>query len=573
MATTEDVQELRNQNAQLLAAVQQLQAQAQQQAALNSALQGLPQAIGVAVAAAGQRPPERRTLVDQKGLGKPQAFSGKEVDFYVWARKLETYVASVYPDVRFSLAWVIEQEVKPTMQDLALADPILDEAQVGEINEGLYVVLSSLTDAESFDIVVGSGAGEGYEAWRRLHRRWDPYTAGRARSLLKDILNPGRSSLKDLNAAIERLEDMMRRYQSRRDAAGQQHQLSEDIKMASLEALLPQDLEKHCQMNASRLASYATLREEIVRYCETRGAVHERPGGNRRKDGDDPMDVGAFGKGKDGSGKGKGDKGKKGKDGKGKEVKTDAERAAKCHICGKTGHYARNCWWKDTAENKSGKDKGGKGKKGKDKDKKKGSPKGANAMDKGEPETEQGVFELAAAWPATDETTNAEWVKIAVDTGAGATAWPEHATYGTKLKTSRGMQFRTATGEIVDAGMDYHVAGWDAWGQKLGMKGVLAPVCKPLLSVGEVTTKGGAAIMLDEVGYLLTPQSRVLKQLRGWLEKEVAKAKPGDVVELHKERNVYNLYVQAAAQDMCPAAVVGGASSSSSGGWRQGHHP
>ena len=30
------------------------------------------------------------------------------------------------------------------------------------------------------------------------------------------------------------------------------------------------------------------------------------------------------------------------------------------------------------------------------------------------------------------------------------------------------------------------------------------------LNVGEVTSKGGAAIMLDELGYLLTPQSSIL---------------------------------------------------------------
>ena len=128
------------------------------------------------------------------------------------------------------------------------------------------------------------------------------------------------------------------------------------------------------------------------------------------------------------------------------------------------------------------------------------------------------------------------------------------------------------------------------WGQRLGMKGVLAPVCKPLLSVGEVTTKGGAAIMLDDLGYLLTPHSSILKDLRSWLAEEVSKAKHGHVVELHKERNVYNLYVQGttseaggsrksrgmrntrgdSAEEMCPAALVGG--TWSSGGRRQGHH-
>merc|ERR1712194_124365 len=116
---------------------------------------------------------------------------------------------------------------------------------MGGVNEQLFIVLCSLTDGESFDVVSSAGAGAGYEAWRCLHRRWDPYTAGRARGLLKDILNPGRPSLKDLTGAIERLEDLTRRYCTRRDSAGRPHELAEDIRMASLEALLPEDLEKH----------------------------------------------------------------------------------------------------------------------------------------------------------------------------------------------------------------------------------------------------------------------------------------------------------------------------------------
>ena len=67
--------------------------------------------------------------------------------------------------------------------------------------------------------------------------------AGRARSLLRDILNPGRTKLNELLGAIERLEDLIRRHCSRRDAQGNQHTLAEDIRMSALEALLPEDIE------------------------------------------------------------------------------------------------------------------------------------------------------------------------------------------------------------------------------------------------------------------------------------------------------------------------------------------
>ena len=62
----------------------------------------------------------------------------------------------------------------------------------------LFTVLVTLVEGESFDILVGSGSGEGLEAWRRLHKRLDPLTTGRARGLLGESLSPGRSKLVEL---------------------------------------------------------------------------------------------------------------------------------------------------------------------------------------------------------------------------------------------------------------------------------------------------------------------------------------------------------------------------------------
>ena len=87
--------------------------------------------------------------------------------------------------------------------------------------------------------------------------------------------------------------------------------------MSSLEALLPDDLEKHVQLNRARLTSYGLLREEIKTYCECRGheARNVRQKGPSHPGGDDPMDIGAFGKGKGKHGKGKGKQGQQGQPG------------------------------------------------------------------------------------------------------------------------------------------------------------------------------------------------------------------------------------------------------------------
>ena len=81
---------------------------------------------------------------------------------------------------------------------------------------------------------------------------------------------------------------------------GNAHNLAEDIRMSSLEALLP-NLEKHVQLNRARLTSYGVLREEIETYCECRGHANARDmkqKGSSHPGGDDPMDICAFSKGK-----------------------------------------------------------------------------------------------------------------------------------------------------------------------------------------------------------------------------------------------------------------------------------
>ena len=202
-------------------------------------------------------------LVDPKGSGKPPVFSGREEHFYVWTKKVENYVSGVFANVRGAFTFAAESQEVVTAATVAIGVRELGVETSAEIDGQLFVVLSALTEGETFDIVMSAGGDHGFESWRKLHGRWNPYTAGRARSLLREILSPTQMKLPELMCAIEKMEDLVRRYCSRRDAQGNAHTLAEDIRMSSLEALLPDDLEKHVQLNRARLTSYGVLREEI----------------------------------------------------------------------------------------------------------------------------------------------------------------------------------------------------------------------------------------------------------------------------------------------------------------------
>ena len=70
---------------------------------------------------------------------------------------------------------------------------------------------------------------------------------------------------------------------------------------------------------------------------------------------------------------------------------------------------------------------------------------------------------------------------------------PRDRGYGWALDSHRHMQLSSATGEIVGSGPDCKVRGVGCCGQRLLANGVMASVCQPLISVGEVTSNRGTS--------------------------------------------------------------------------------
>ena len=67
----------------------------------------------------------------------------------------------------------------------------------------VFTILMQLTEGEANDLVSNAG-GQELEAWRKLARRWDLSTGGRARNLFRFILNPGKVPMNELAGSIER---------------------------------------------------------------------------------------------------------------------------------------------------------------------------------------------------------------------------------------------------------------------------------------------------------------------------------------------------------------------------------
>ena len=137
-------------------------------------------------------------LIDPRGLGKPQVLGDDaESKFRLWAIKLEDHVSGV-PGAksREVLEWAAGMDAEITITEIDAnyghSADILDQwDDVEDFNSQLYTVLRATTEGIPFDLVENCPTGSGLEAWRSLHRRFDPATGSRKRVMLQALTNSG----------------------------------------------------------------------------------------------------------------------------------------------------------------------------------------------------------------------------------------------------------------------------------------------------------------------------------------------------------------------------------------------
>ena len=154
--------------------------------------------------------------MDTKGFGKPPPLKNTESDFVSWARRTENVVVSVHLGARDVQTWAVERE-SATVTEANAAIEVLMPLDTLRMLDQLYTVLMTLAEGESFDILVGSGSGDGLEA-TSAQTIWTPDDREESRGLLREIFSAGRAKLGALQGAVERLDDLIRRYTQRGDA-------------------------------------------------------------------------------------------------------------------------------------------------------------------------------------------------------------------------------------------------------------------------------------------------------------------------------------------------------------------
>ena len=203
---------------------------------------------------------ETPSLIDVEGLGRPKEFTGREEDFQQWSKKTEMFFADVIKESEMMLEWAAVQPKEITMTAIDLEFLPTDAKKNRGVQnlefvlQQMHTALMALTSFEANDIVTNTRKNP-LEAWRRLQKRCDPTTGGRKRNLLHTIISPGRCSLLELQAGIERWESYVCRFEKK-----MKDKLDDEIKLAGLESLVPEELEKHLILNLNRLRTFEDAR-------------------------------------------------------------------------------------------------------------------------------------------------------------------------------------------------------------------------------------------------------------------------------------------------------------------------
>lgn len=572
----EEARKTREENAQLMMRIQQSEADVRTLGAVNEALREertqsmeVMKAIPEALAMLGKER-DKKSLFDSKGLGKPQTLTDDQTDqrFRLWSIKLEDYVAGIFGErFREAMQWAAEFDTTVTSAVLTsnygsgAVDPTDVIEDVEEMNSKLYSALRSTTVGTPFDVVDNAESGNGLDAWRLLHRKFDP--GGRKRVMLNALTNPDRATYDTLAGALERWRALRARYNRKKDHFWRREELPESLSMDALEKLVPKDLEQHLQMNYSRFKTYDEMEEEVRVFVEAKTGAKLTVSNNFSQSSSEavPMDVGSLiqavrdmknlnafmdsskGKGSiKGKGKGKGagqpgakvchncgkpghfakDCWSKPKDGGKSRSKSAPRFAGKCHVCGKEGHRAKDCRRRDA----KGSGKGGKG----------GSKKGVSSLENAEPEKEADAGGLDLCH-ISDES----WLRINFDTGAAVTALP----MSFKSEKHRGdddrRPFKTASGEALEDHGRSSIVGEDENGAARRISGHVTNVHKVLLSASGVHAKGFDSWLGEGGGCLFRRGGRLHRELCKTYNRW---SNNNSTIPLHEENGVYNLYLR-----------------------------
>lgn len=292
---------------------------------------------------------------DQRSLGKPEVFSGKDEDWETWSFLCVPFASLLSDDA--------EKLMKDGVSVMAAASLEGMSESARATARKLYCVLVPSLCGKALSVAHGIERNNGFAVWRSLVQEYEPVVEGMHTSMLCGLLNPQWTKDGDTRDFREMLQDWENDLAMWERQSGEK--LSQNIRIAVVMRHALSDMKTKLRMTMTTIqGSYDRLKTQLLTYLQsgqefdpTALAMH-RSNDSRPS----PMEVGAIyqkGKKRKGGGKkaksdwhsegGKGEIGKNvkkgGKPSKGANAKSGVSTwfDGECGYCGKRGHKRADC--------------------------------------------------------------------------------------------------------------------------------------------------------------------------------------------------------------------------------------
>ena len=149
------------------------------------------------------------------------------------------------------------------------SDPVDDiqrtpeqDARSGE----LYDVLCQFCSGEALSVIKLVPDMEGIEAWRRLHRKYNPRTMARGVRMLCEVTSPTKvNNLNDVEMEINKWEEKVRTLRSQFG-----EELTNGMKIAILTNMMPYALQDFIYTHVEKDTKYEEVRDKVRAITRTR---------------------------------------------------------------------------------------------------------------------------------------------------------------------------------------------------------------------------------------------------------------------------------------------------------------
>ena len=133
--------------------------------------------------------PGNRRILDPRGVSRVDAFTGKESQWREWAFQLRVAIKAMASEAAEIMGRCEVSEGARKLEDLELE---FENLAVTKVAGELYDLLCLCLKGDALILAQGVTSMNGFEAWGRLFRRFNPVTPARALQAMIAVMVPPR---------------------------------------------------------------------------------------------------------------------------------------------------------------------------------------------------------------------------------------------------------------------------------------------------------------------------------------------------------------------------------------------